>query len=227
MKTSFTLGYSPYDAPTGFKGIEGIFPFDQVFDHGKDLSKHPLSECDALVLWGGTDIHTDFYNRSVHRRNNCPVMPSQRDWFEWELMREARSLGLPIIGVCRGAQFICAFAGGILVQDCGGHNGGYHTIVTEDGEEFLVTSAHHQMMYPWEVDHHVLAWSTKKLANYYHGLTEEEIKKHTIEPEVVLFPEINALAIQAHPEWMSTEHPFVHWCNQQVIDHLNFNVDQN
>src|ERR1700752_5461016 len=112
MKTSFTLGYSPYDGPN-----DGVSHFNQLFDHSKNLSKHPVSEVDAIVLWGGTDIHPDFYNRSVHQRNHCPQAPSQRDWFEWELMREAVAQHKPIIGVCRGAQFICAFAGGILIQD--------------------------------------------------------------------------------------------------------------
>ena len=64
---------------------------------------------------------------------------------EWAWMIEAQNLGISIIGVCRGAQFLCAFAGGKLIQHMTGHHGD-HSITTVDGRVYQSSSDHHQLM---------------------------------------------------------------------------------
>ena len=41
------------------------------------------------------------------------------------------------------------------------------------------------------------------------GQTTNEHIFMDVEPEVVMFPKIKALAVQGHPEWMDSKHPFV------------------
>lgn len=145
--------------------------------------------------------------------------PSPRDQAEAKLMAQAIDKGIYILGVCRGAQLACAMLGGILVQHVDGHAMGSHRITTTEGKKYMVTSAHHQMMYPWEVEHKLLAWSSIPRSTVYMGITEQELeawpvqeyedeKPGLIEPEVVWFPTIKCLGVQGHPEWMNAKCDF-------------------
>ena len=112
---------------------DGIGPFSEVFDSGLDLRfANNLDGIDAIVLWGGADISPVLYDETPFW-NSGPREPTDRDLFEWELMRQAKKKGIPIIGVCRGAQIMCAFAGGKLVQHTTQHTNTVHKITTHDG----------------------------------------------------------------------------------------------
>ena len=221
------LGFSPYNAPqTG----NGIFPFDEIYDEGLDLltaTEKEISKCHALLLWGGADIATKFYNERRDLQGG-PEEPSQRDLFEWELLRRFSDENKPIIGVCRGAQLICAFAGGKLVQHVTGHNYS-HNVTTIDNKTFYVSSSHHQMMYPYDVNHDLLAWSTRPESINYQPKDRQyciELEQRRVkEPEVVFFPDINALAIQPHPEWHGTGtnavgKDFNKWIHEIILDNF-------
>jgi putative glutamine amidotransferase len=215
---ALVLGYSPFDSPT-----ISIYPFDSIFDYGRNLIRESsLSGCDAVVLWGGADIPPAFYSMPPIQWNTGPTIPTQRDLFEWEILREATQRGIPIIGVCRGAQLICAFAGGKLAQHISGHSLN-HEIVTSTGETFSVSSSHHQMMVPEGASsYELLAWPCKNLSTVYDGLPEAERLSYTKgverEAEVVYFKDLNAMAIQCHPEWHKEHDPFNKWLMQTIID---------
>ncbi len=99
------IGFSPFAHPAG-----DITPFDGLFKEAYDLTKFDVKGLDAILLWGGTDINPAFYKDSPHPYNGFNAH-STRDIAEWAWMQEAIKQGVPIIGICRGAQFICAVAG--------------------------------------------------------------------------------------------------------------------
>jgi gamma-glutamyl-gamma-aminobutyrate hydrolase PuuD len=138
-------------------------------------------------------------------------------------MKFCKAHGIPMIGVCRGAQFLCAFAGGKLIQDVTGH-GTSHTMTTSDGEVITTTSSHHQMLDVDGTNHELLAWATHRFSKHYYGEKSETPKHINVltfkEPEVVYFPDIKALAIQGHPEWADEQDRFVGYCIEQVKDCL-------
>ena len=216
------LAYSPWG------NGDSCFPFDELFDECVNAKEHGLSNADAFLLWGGTDIHPSFYNATPHRFNGAPTLPSDRDMWEWNAMKYCKAHGIPIIGVCRGAQFMCAFAGGGLIQHVTGHGNGHHEVVTEDGEMFSVTSSHHQMLDLHGTKHELIAWASKRLSSVYYGeknVSEPHIANAVFnetfkEPEVVFFPEIKGLAIQGHPEWAALESKFVQKSLEWVVDYL-------
>ena len=157
---------------------------------------------DVLVSWGGEDISPSLYNH-VNVASYAPEQPSQRDAIEWALMKQARDLGIPIIGVCRGAQMLCALAGGHLIQHVNGH-GGNHTVLTYDGDDFVTNSIHHQMMYPFDVEHELLAWTPNRSDVYIQAegsITIDDIPP-SVDPEYVYYQSVKGFAIQWHPEMM-------------------------
>lgn len=218
MTKPLILGYCPLGNGSS------IHPFDQIFDRGQDISKS-IEGVDAVVFWGGTDIHPSLYNEPAHRTSQMfnSKYPSSRDDFEWRAMNYCMIHGIPMIGVCRGAQLMCAFAGGKLIQDCDKHaSGGGHQIQTVDGRTMYVTSAHHQMMYPYDIPHELLAWATPKRSTYYENGLHEPVKAMETkrEPEIVYFPTINGLAIQGHPEWMGKDDVVVKYFNELILEKL-------
>lgn len=183
-----------------------------------------------LVIWGGSDIHPSYYNRP-DIKSWVGNGPSQRDQTEAKLFAKAVKAGIPILGICRGAQLGCAMSGGILIQDVTGH-GHQHRVTTVTDEVLVSSSLHHQMMYPWDIEHKLLAWATIPHSEAYIGLTEEELaripmKKYPefeepqpVEPEVVLFPTTKCLAVQGHPEYMDAHHPFNQYVKGLIDAHL-------
>lgn len=223
-QNELTLGYSPWG--TGSASCE---PFDQIFTYTKDCVKEGFEGIDALVLWGGEDIHPSFYKATPHRLNGAGLTPSTRDVWEWKAMQYCKAQGIPIIGVCRGAQFLCAFAGGKLIQHVSGHTGGYHEVMTPEGELFYTNSYHHQMLDVEGTKHQLLAWTRHARSQEYFGEkseTPEHIKELIAtgkwkEPEMVYFPEVRGLAIQGHPEWAGDDLKlFKEKSVQLVLDHL-------
>ncbi len=78
------------------------------------------------------------------------------------------------------------------------------------------------MMFPFDVDHDLLAWSPENLSQSYWGLTAGYTLKDKIysEPEVIFFPEIRGFAVQCHPEWHNEDDPFNKWMIKKIKECL-------
>jgi len=177
----------------------GLFNSYDVANHPKDMDD-PDS---ALVVWGGADIHPSLYNKP-NVATNAGDRPSQRDQLEWALMRKAKQMEIPIIGICRGAQMLCALAGGHLIQDVTDHTRS-HDVITNCNLVLNVSSLHHQMMFPFDVEHEMIAWSKRKLSRHYADAPE--FRQLNVEPEYVYFPKVKGIAVQWHPEFMKEDTP--------------------
>jgi gamma-glutamyl-gamma-aminobutyrate hydrolase PuuD len=161
----------------------------------------------ALVVWGGGDISPCLYNHPNTGDTHADDRPSARDATEWDLMQKAVEMDIPIIGICRGAQMLCALSGGFLVQDVDNHTSG-HGIKTKEGYTINVTSLHHQMMYPFDIDHRMIAWSERRMSPHYKAYPGDlDAAKVPVEPEFVYFPQVKGIAIQWHPEFMKVDCP--------------------
>ena len=195
---------------------------DKIFPHwGKQILSTPNKlEDGVLILHGGADISPRCYGQNPGRYTGAGVGLSLRDRQEMEAIEQAVARKIPILGICRGAQLLTAFAGGTLYQHVTNHAGGNHQVTTKDGEVFHVTSAHHQMCNLTNVKHELLAWSSNRLSNCYMGENDEDLPAPEKEPEIFLLPEINAIAIQGHPEWMAENSRGVKYTLELVKDQV-------
>lgn len=196
-KIAKTLGYIPF----GY-GHPHCDPFGSLFEEVRDVVKDGLDGIDALILWGGEDIHPSLYNQKPGRYTFVDPQPSRRDILEWNALKWCLAKDVPTIGICRGAQMGCAFAGGKLIQHVDKHTSG-HAIMTADGHVNQINSVHHQMMYPFDVAHEMLAWAHPVKNETYLDGDNNQIQGmcNKKEPEIVFFPKIRMLAIQGHPEY--------------------------
>ena len=159
-----------------------------------------------LILWGGVDISPHWYDETPHPRTQHPNLP--RDEAEFLAVSNAVFEGKPVIGVCRGAQLLCVYNGGKLHQHVPEHQNNSHPILTYDDKIFRdVAADHHQVMIP-AGDYVMYATAYKKCE------LEETCDDYT--PEVVYWPKTKCLAVQPHPEWMDSSHPFNVWLNNLI-----------
>lgn len=140
------------------------------------------------------------------------------------MAQEAIRLGIPVLGICRGAQLLCALDGGTLWQHVDGHAGDPHGIVFKNGMRGWTNSYHHQMMRPTK-DAKILAvsppLSKKKWAE---DPDYPETGFFPEEPEIVHFPKINALGVQGHPEWLPEDSFLPVVTRQLTKQHLNVEI---
>lgn len=122
-----------------------------------------LDRADGVLLTGGGDVDPALFGHSPDPR--LGVVDPERDAFEFALYRAARQRGMPLLGVCRGAQVMAVAEGGCLRQhlpdasalhghDQAGRDGRAHHEVrlepggglatTLDTDRVRVNSYHHQ-----------------------------------------------------------------------------------
>ncbi len=167
-----------------------------------------LRKGDVLLIWGGEDIHPSIYKKQRSMMSYAPQVMSRRDAAELALMARAKDMDIPIIGVCRGAQMLCAFAGGYLIQHVNNHGiFGTHDVTTPDGTIYQTNSLHHQMMVPGETTHEILAEIPRDELRSDVYWDEDKQVDHHQEPEYVYFNDVKGFAIQWHPEMMSHKVP--------------------
>lgn len=166
-----------------------------------------------LHLMGGVDIESWRYGQERHPKAQTPNL--FRDDKEFSAVSEYIAKGLPIIGVCRGAQLLCVANGGELWQHAERH-GISHDLHTKESIIPNATAGHHQVMRLDKInpdDYEVIAWCP-----YWTPVYGEENKVEFLEhaPEVVWFPKTKCLAIQPHPEWAGKGDPFRIWIDDLV-----------
>jgi putative glutamine amidotransferase len=193
--------------------------YDPFEEFGKCSSDDRLLETPeeiSLVLFtGGADISPALYGDLPSYLTDINF---KRDVEEVIAFRKALKLGLPMVGVCRGAQFLCAMAGGKLIQHVTGHHSS-HNVNTWDDRQIRVSSMHHQMMVPPE-DAQILAWSSPRLSNVYIGSGDRKLMPPDQECEVAFFPSINAVGIQHHPEVQREHEEGFQFAGELVKDFL-------
>lgn len=177
-----------------------------------------VEEADIVVFTGGEDISPEIYGETKHylTQNNL-----HRDKIEHNIFQKAVEAKKFIVGICRGSQFTTVMAGGKLAQHVNGHAiRGTHKIKTKDGVIMDATSTHHQMMYPFNIHedrYELLASAESKLSDVYFKNSVNIFHDIEKEPEVVFYKNINALAIQPHPEYMDEKSDLVIWLNELII----------
>ena len=172
----------------------------QMFkDFGWEVIKDLGDEIPDLVCFtGGEDVTPSLYGEAKHPQTyNNP----QRDHHEKQLFSEFVEADIPMVGICRGGQFLNVVNGGKMFQHVLGHTRSHpiYDLITD--EVVFATSTHHQMMRPG-VGHKLIAvadehqsrqYMKENTPTYYEGIDRDY--------EVVYYPNTRSLCFQPHPEF--------------------------
>lgn len=173
-------------------------------------------EIKLVVFTGGADVSPCLYGQESAKMTSC--VP-RRDIFESITFQKALQLGKPMVGICRGAQFLNVMAGGKMVQHLENHSV-YHSMTVLGGKSFEVSSTHHQMMLPPK-DALLVGWATERRSSKYYGEDDKLIDpKPDRETEVVYWPKLRAVGMQYHPEIMSDYSPGFYFASDVIERYL-------
>ncbi|WP_026528063.1 gamma-glutamyl-gamma-aminobutyrate hydrolase family protein [Butyrivibrio sp. VCD2006] len=73
------------------------------------------SLCDGILFTGGHDVSPSVYGED--KKSTCGATCEARDKMEGYLLEKCIADNKPLLGICRGIQFINAYLGGTLYQD--------------------------------------------------------------------------------------------------------------
>ena len=136
--------------------------------------------CDGLLITGGPDLEPEVYGEQPLNDTVKP-MP-ERTAFEKPLFQAFLDRCKPILGICRGCQFINAVMGGTLYQDLVEQKGWVHfnaqirhEVYAEEGSvlyrlfgpKFRTNSTHHQAVKDLAPGFHVTARSVEGIVEAY------------------------------------------------------------
>lgn len=193
------------------------FSMFEAVDYVK--SPEELTKDGVLMLHGGADISPTIYKHKVSKYCHADERLTIRDEKEIAFIKQAKKLSIPIIGICRGAQLLCALDGGHLVQHIVGHKADNHKVVSDQyGNLGDSNTAHHQMMQPRKSRSNTLIGYVNQPVYGYEQ--EDMLREYAHVPEVVHFGEYNALGIQGHPEWMKPGDKFIQNLRIVIKDYL-------
>ncbi len=98
----------------GIKAVGGV-PVVLPIEMSEADADRIVETCDGFLFTGGQDVAPELYGM---KDITGTVVPSpERDKLETLLLAKALQADKPILGICRGLQFINAFLGGTLWQD--------------------------------------------------------------------------------------------------------------
>lgn len=97
-----------------------LFPVSNVQANAREYARYLQPA--GIILTGGGDVDPALYEASINNES-LPISP-ERDAIEGQLIDYALQANIPILGICRGMQFINVHFGGKLTRDLQAHDPG-------------------------------------------------------------------------------------------------------
>lgn len=80
-----------------------------------ESAKENLEKVDCIIMAGGEDINPEMYGEEMSE--NCEEPYDERDTSDYNYIKAAIELDMPLLGTCRGMQMLNVVLGGSLYQD--------------------------------------------------------------------------------------------------------------
>jgi len=103
--------------PGYMRGLEecGAVPLMMPLTLDEQILEYFIRICDGFLLPGGHDVNPDIYGEDPIEK--CGKLCKKKDVMEGIILEAAVEKDIPLLGICRGFQFMNAFMGGSLYQD--------------------------------------------------------------------------------------------------------------
>lgn len=182
--------------------VGGNAEYRALFQHLGFTLADKLIGATLVCFTGGADVSPDLYGAKAHPyTGNDPV----RDLHEHRIFKQAFDHKIPMVGICRGGQFLNVMCGGEMYQHVEGHTQPHFITDLTTGQEVWVSSTHHQMMKPTSEALLVASSTIGGSREWYEGqVFKRDISNQDI--EVVFYKEQNCLCFQPHPEFTGEQY---------------------
>ncbi len=165
--------------PGYLEGLEEAGATPIIFPLSEDAAEidRLVAMCDGILLTGGHDVTPEIYGEEpLEGKVACCA---RRDEMETQVLRDAIKMDKPLLGICRGIQFVNAALGGTLYQDL--------------PTQFPSATEHHQIP-PYDVPVHEV--KIGKDTPLFKCLGEERIRVNSYHHQAVkkVSPELTVMA---------------------------------
>ena len=182
--------------------VDGSSPYSRLFEYLGYTVVKDLDVATLVCFTGGSDVTPSLYGDKKHHYTGNDV---RRDTYEAQMFELALAANIPMVGICRGGQFLNVMSGGRMYQHVEGHCVSHAITDVETGDTIYVSSTHHQMIMPSPEAILVASSTLSGSREWYDGeVFKKDISKEDI--EVVYYPHTKALCFQPHPEFTSAEY---------------------
>ena len=203
---------------TGYMDLiikNGGVPVVLSFCDDTDSVKEIADRFDGFVFTGGDDIAPCYYNQD--KTEQCGEPCEKRDSLEFALFKEVIKTEKPVLGICRGMQFLNVALGGTLYQDLPTQRPSgvvhrqpapfdalTHTVTVEKdtllysitkSEKFAVNSLHHQAVAAVAPTLKVCATTADGLAEAVYGTQKPFLLGVQWHPEMIFAQDENSMKI--------------------------------
>ena len=193
-------------------------------DYAGTTIVNKLRDCNLLVFTGGADVTPGLYGEE----NVNAMTDYRRDREELELFQFAQAAGIPMLGICRGSQFLHVCMGGSLWQDVTDHCC-QHSLRDLETDDIIddTTSTHHQMVrMKWDnydgpdaAGFTLVAVPDENRSKHYQCGDGFYERNHAVLNEVEVYrydrDGTSIMGVQGHPEWSTPE--FASWAAGKVL----------
>lgn len=221
-------------------GFQNYWNWFTAVDLGEDLELLELSfekgntediaKCDGFVLTGGIDVTPAISGGAEDYPYRPALFSPERDEFERQIYAFAKAERVPLLGICRGMQYINILEGGAVFDDIGEPENAIHKKASIDKvhevkviegsllagitieKKGVVNSAHHQAVDPDRLAENLMINAYSVSGNgLVEGLEYKDKKNHGF-----------MLAVQWHPERMEEKEiqPFSQKIKEQFIQEI-------
>lgn len=161
-----------------------------------------IEQANLVCFTGGSDVSPEMYG---HKKHPATYNDPLRDLVEGQVFSQARKLDIPMVGICRGGQFLNVMSGGEMYQDVTKHGRSHSITDLQTGETIYVSSTHHQMIK--HSPEGILVASSNLYGNrdYWDGQVFV-LEQSECDNEVVFYPNTKCLCFQPHPEYSAPEY---------------------
>lgn len=160
-----------------------------------------LGDADVVLFTGGEDVTPQLYGEKPLNTTNFNVARDEREKIIYD---EALKASIPMVGICRGGQFLNVMNGGKMFQHVDGHCGTHDMMIPGDPNRVIkVTSTHHQMMIPNPETALVLAVASQARSKQSYGYSVETLEPSMDDTEVIWYDKTSCLCFQPHPEFLN------------------------
>lgn len=182
--------------------VDGSYAYAQLFVNlGYAITQMP-DDADLVCFTGGADVTPSMYGDFQHKYTSNNFL---RDEAESHVFHKCIRLNKPMVGICRGGQFLNVMSGGRMYQHVEKHTAPHELTDLQTGEVVFVSSTHHQMMMPSKRGLLVASSQLGGAREWYDGeVFKRDISKEDI--EVVYYEHTKALCFQPHPEFTNPEY---------------------
>lgn len=196
-------------------------PFAEMFVKTWCRKAETPDDADLVVFAGGEDVNPIYYDEEPHPQ--CRFS-SQRDERDTIVYAHCLEKGIPMLGICRGAQFLHVMNGGKLYQHIDNHVGD-HPMYDVKSQVIIdkVSSVHHQSCIPNPAGGMEILGTTQQSRTRWKNKTDKNVGILE-DVEAFFYRDTCCLGIQGHPEYKGYDQ-FLKWTFQQINDHIVCNPD--